>query len=193
MTEARDMTPADTDTFVGILSRRVEVLEAENRRIRDAMPKAAGEAGLYDPENLVRHWSLRELCPEEHDEAVALYGNYLFNCTPSEWNAFSPGERAVWMLRRWLAFSQATYCAYCGMEFPADCDDAQLRAHIRGCSKHPLAGVMAAARRLVGLLQDTVHPSDESVGIDLACSSVPLAQELADALTGLESLLEPPK
>ena len=135
------------------LENEVERLEGENERLRKAMPKAAKHLDVHN----VLRWSLRELCPETHDDAVALYGDYLLNCRAEEWNGFSPGDRAQWLLQRWLAFSQATYCSYCNAEFQADTDDAILRAHIKECPHHPLSKAYRADR-LTGAMVDAAIP-----------------------------------
>ena len=149
-----EVYPLDTRALIDDALAEVERLEGEIERLRKAMPKAAKHLDVHN----VLRWSLRELCPETHDDAVALYGDYLLNCRAEEWNGFSPGDRAQWLLQRWLAFSQATYCSYCNAEFQADTDDAILRAHIKECPHHPLSKVYARADRLAGAMVDAAIP-----------------------------------
>ena len=60
---------------------------------------------------------------------------------------------------------------------------------VRMAAIYRCLNIEGPARRLIHLLQDTVRGSEEPVGIDLACSSPALAQELASALAELEAAL----
>jgi len=52
-----------------------------------------------------------------------------------------------------------------------------------------LYNLVTAARELLGFLEDTVTDPDAPEGIDLACSSTPLAQTLSDKLNALREAL----
>ena len=51
------------------------------------------------------------------------------------------------------------------------------------------ARIDVAALALLHFLEDTVRGPEEPVGIDLACSSTPLAEALRDKLAALEAAL----